>query len=56
MLAVEHVERLAPKRQLARDHLEENNAKGVDVGTTIHRSGIAELLGGHVGAGAKLGV
>ena len=83
MLAVEHVQRLAPKRQLARDHLEKNDAKGVDVGTTIHRSGIAgdgahltirdfeegdddtlnrlrlilleELLGRHVGAGAKPG-
>ena len=55
MLAVEHVQRLAPKRQLARDHLEENDAKGVDVGTTIHRSGIAELLGRHVGASAKPG-
>ena len=55
MLAVEHVQRLAPERQLARDHLEENDAKGVDVGTIIHRSGVSKLLGGHVGAGAKPG-
>ncbi len=36
MLAVEHVQRLALKRKFARDHFEENNAKGVDVGTTVY--------------------
>ena len=30
------------------DHLEQNDAEGVDIGTDIDRPGVVELLGGHV--------
>ena len=55
MLAIEHVQRLALERKPAGDHLEKHDAEGIDIGPDVDRAGIAELLGGHVGAGAQPG-
>ena len=55
MLAVQHRQGPALKRQLSRDHLEENDTEGVDVSPMIYRTRIAELLRSHIGASAKAG-
>ena len=54
MLIVERFHRPAREREPAGEHLEEDDAEGIDVGADIDRLRVAELLGGHVRAGPQL--
>ena len=55
MLVAEGVQRPAFEGEPAGDHLEEDDAEGVEVGADIDGPGVAELLGGHVGPRAQPG-
>ena len=49
MLAVQDVDRPALEWQAPGDHLEEDDTKGVEIGTDVDRPGIAELFGAMYG-------